>query len=332
VAYSILGKNETAMEVNRKYISIRDSIFNIEKRQLIADAQIKFDTEKIKSQKELAELQSLKNKNLFIGSLIIASLLLLTGLIFLSRARAQKKAELVAVELKETQNTLALEKQYRNAELKALKAQMNPHFIFNALNSIQDYIVLNQKNLASDYLGKFADLIRNYLHFSDTGYISISDEVKNLKLYLELEKLRFEEKLNYSITLDEVANAELIMIPTMLIQPYVENALKHGLLHKPDNRRLNIHVFRSSDAIIQCIIEDNGIGRKEAHLLNNKRNKMHQSFAHKATADRLNLLNYDRANKISVEIIDLQQEALATGTKVILRIPIIENFHEVINH
>lgn len=312
------------------YYAIRDSLFSKEKTIIIEEMTAKFETDKIKSEKDLAEkqlqisiLESSKNRNLFIGSSIIAGLILLLSLIYYSRFKAKKQAEIITLELKETQKRLALEKQYKDSELKALKAQMNPHFIFNALNSIQDYIVLNQKNLASDYLGKFADLIRNYLHFSDTGFISIPEEVHNLKLYLGLEKLRFEEALDYQLTIDNKVNSETIKIPTMLIQPYVENALKHGLLHKKDNRKLSISISKSSEKIIQCIVQDNGIGREKSKELNKKREHQHKSFALKATTERLDLLNYGKEQKIGVEIIDLKYGDEATGTKVILNIPIV---------
>ncbi|MDO6598426.1 histidine kinase [Oceanihabitans sp. 2_MG-2023] len=315
-----------------KEIVVRDSVLGIEKKKVISDIEIKYDTEKTRREKEVAEqqvaitkLESQKNRNLFIGSLTVAGLLLLASVFYFSRLRAKKKAELVTIELKETQKRLAIEKQYRDSELKALKAQMNPHFIFNALNSIQDYIVLNKKNLASDYLGKFADLIRNYLHFSDTGFISIPDEVHNLNLYLELEKLRFEEQLEYTFHVDEAANSDMIKIPTMLIQPYVENALKHGLLHKKDNRKLNVSIGKPTNKSIECIIKDNGIGREKSKEINKKREAQHKSFALKATTERLDLLNYGREKKIGVEIMDLIEGGKAIGTKVVLNIPILKN-------
>ncbi|WP_034061341.1 tetratricopeptide repeat-containing sensor histidine kinase [Lacinutrix jangbogonensis] len=314
-----------------EHYKVKDSIFSKEKVSVIEEMQIKYETEKVQKEKELAEkqvaitqLESDKNRNLFLGSLLIAGLILLSSLFYFSRLKAKKKADLIKIELQETQKRLAIEKQYRDSELKALKAQMNPHFIFNALNSIQDYIVLNQKNLASDYLGKFADLIRNYLHFSDTGFISIPEEVHNLNLYLELEKLRFEEQLEYTFQVEEAANSDALTIPTMLIQPYVENALKHGLLHKKDNRKLNISISKTSDKIIECSIVDNGIGRERSREINKKRAHHHKSFALKATTERLDLLNYGREKKIGVTIIDLQENNEATGTKVVLKIPIIK--------
>jgi len=322
---------KNALHYLNKETVVRDSVLGIEKKTAISNIEIKYETEKARREKETAEqqvvitkLESQKNRNLFIGSLVVAGLLLLASVFYFSRLKAKKKAELITIELKETQKRLAIEKQYKDSELKALKAQMNPHFIFNALNSIQDYIVLNQKNLASDYLGKFADLIRNYLHFSDTGFISIPDEVHNLNLYLELEKLRFEEQLEYTFEVNDAANSEMIKIPTMLIQPYIENALKHGLLHKRDNRKLSISISKFSDKIVECVIEDNGIGREKSKKINQKRESQHKPFALKATTERLDLLNYGRDKKIGVAFIDLKENDIATGTKVMLKIPILK--------
>lgn len=224
----------------------------------------------------------------------------------------EKKKEL-ALKNAKFENELAVLK------LENLKSQMNPHFIFNALNSIQEYIILNQKNLASSYLAKFADLIRAYLEHSSKGYITIREEIECLDIYLQLEKLRFEDKFEY--TLHVIENNDHLKIPTMLIQPYVENAIKHGLLHKKDNRKLTISFeLLSSQSMIKCIVLDNGIGRVKA---NEMQNKKHNSFASEATEHRLELLNFGKEKKIGVEIKDLYEDTIAIGTKVTLLIPIL---------
>ena len=324
ITYSIVGDKENADLANKRYEKLKDSLDSKERKGLIAEMETKFETEKVTKEKEIAELQSTKNKNLFIGSAIIGGLILLSSILYFGRARATKKAQLVAVELKETQKRLAIEKQYRDSELKALKAQMNPHFIFNALNSIQEYIVLNEKNLASDYLGKFADLMRKYLYHSDKGSISVEDEVACLNTYLELEKVRFEDTLDYSITVANAIPVENTYIPTMIIQPYVENAIKHGLLHKKKDRNLSI-VLVQEEKYIKCTIEDNGVGREKAKALQENSKREHKSFATKATQDRLALLNFGKNQKIGVEIIDLYDDnSLPKGTRVVVTIPQIK--------
>ena len=150
-----------------------------------------------------------------------------------------------------------------------------------------------RKKLAGKYLGKFADLMRIYLHQSQTRYITVEEEVEALNLYLELEKLRFEESLNYSISVNETVEPDILSIPSLLVQPYVENALKHGLLHKKEDRNLSISFhYQSEPDILECIIEDNGIGRERSTELNKLRNPNHQSFATSATKTRLELLNF----------------------------------------
>ncbi|MFY9241642.1 MAG: histidine kinase [Polaribacter sp.] len=229
--------------------------------------------------------------------------------------------------LKEKQR-LELEKQNKEIEniflkLESLRSQMNPHFVFNALNSIQDYIVNNQKNLAADYLGKFADLIRKYLDQSSKKEIALSEEIETIERYLELEKLRFEEKLSYQIKIQENLNIDDIFIPTVLIQPYVENALKHGLLHKKEKGNLSIEIsINEEKSTLIITVIDNGVGRKKAAAIKEKQIRRHVSFATEATNKRLELLNYNKQDKIELLVEDLDVNAKDVGTKVTLIIPI----------
>lgn len=250
----------------------------------------------------------------FITLLILLSFGLVV-LFYRNKLAVQEKEKELALKKAKFENELAILK------LENLKSQMNPHFIFNALNSIQEYIVLSQKDLASSYLAKFADLIRAYLDHSSKGYISLNEEIECLDIYLQLEKLRFEEKFSYKINSSE--NNKEVKIPTMLIQPYVENAIKHGLLHKKEDRVLEIFFeIMEEEQMLKCVVLDNGIGRKRASQL---RNKKHQSFATKATQNRLELLNFGKERKIGVTIDDLMNEKKEPiGTKVILLIPILK--------
>jgi len=220
-------------------------------------------------------------------------------------------------------STLKREKEFINLKLENLRSQMNPHFVFNALNSIQEYILKNQRSQAGDYLGKFADLIRTYLDHSVKGRISLQEEIDSLNMYLELEQLRFEERLFYTIDIQINEDADRICIPTMLIQPFVENALKHGLLHIEGERKLSISFSKDKtleEAII-CTIEDNGIGREKAKELKAKKLRHHKSFATKATGDRISLLNYVLEKEASVTITDKHDGNVATGTIVRIKIP-----------
>ncbi len=313
-----------------EHSTLKDSLYSLEKVNAIEDMQAKYENDKILKEKEVVEqqaeisrLESERSKNLFFYSIAVFLLILLVVVFYFGRQKAKKQTEITLLELSEAQKRLALEKQYKDTELKALKAQMNPHFIFNALNSIQEYILYNKKDLASDYLGKFSDLIRTYLHHSDTGYITIREELESLNLYLELEKLRFEDKLNYNISVDENLNEDCYTIPTMFIQPYVENALKHGLLHKKEDRKLSIEFNLIESDILECVITDNGIGRERSEQINSRKNILHKSFALKASKNRLELLNYKSDKKIGVEIKDLYNDhGTPQGTKVMLKIPL----------
>ncbi len=331
IAYNIVGELDKAKEANSVYNLMKDSIDNQKTDKLIADMKTKYETEQIAAEKELAEkraalaeAESRQNLILFIAAVIIAILVVVSASFYLLRIRQVKKAEIMALQLKESQKRLALEKQYRDSELKALKAQMNPHFIFNVLNSIQEFIIMNQKELAGDYLATFAELIRSYLHFSNQGYISLADEIETLQKYLELEALRFGDELQYSLDVDEGINSESKHIPTMIIQPYVENAIKHGLFHKQGKKSIGVSFSALNPGVVQCVIEDDGIGRKQAKAIEEKKQKAYKSFATEATATRLELFNQMTNNKIGVETVDrVDDKNHPTGTKVILTIPLI---------
>jgi len=214
-----------------------------------------------------------------------------------------------------------LERDLRVSELKVLKAQLNPHFIFNALNSIQEYIMMNEKELAGNYLGMFADLMRIYLDHSREHYISLAEEINALKIYLELEAIRLDNELHFDIQINNHRPIQQIMIPSMLVQPYVENAIKHGLFPKEKDKNLWVIFNLMDDNIIEVIIRDNGIGREAAAQNNRKRVKKHRSFGSAATASRLELLNDGKEKKIRVNIIDLKENGQSLGTEVHVFIP-----------
>ncbi len=250
-------------------------------------------------------------------SLLMAVVVIISMLAFF-KIKGKRKEELRKKEIKQVE----VERQLVALKLENLRSQMNPHFIFNALNSIQEYIMLNQKKLASDYLGKFADLMRTYLNHSKKGNITLQEEVDCIKMYLELEKLRFEDKMEYVMSISGTLAPNVVSIPTMLVQPYIENALKHGLLHRKTNRRLQIdfHIDDATNAI-RCVIIDNGIGRDKAKEYKARSRKQHKPFATRATEDRLNLINDGKEKKAGVTITDLFEDGEPAGTRVDIMIP-----------
>lgn len=214
-----------------------------------------------------------------------------------------------------------LETDLQKSMLSSIKSQMNPHFIFNALNTIQSYIYLNDKESASNYLAQFSMLTRKILDMSNHETVTLTDEIETLQLYLSLEKMRFEDSLNYEIIIASSLKVKEIKIPSMLIQPYVENALKHGLLHKKTNRNLTI-TFENNDTFLIVKIDDNGVGRKRANELNSIKDIKFNSFSTEANQKRLTLLNKHTA-EIGVEIIDkIDKRGYSEGTLVILKIPL----------
>ena len=215
-----------------------------------------------------------------------------------------------------------LEKNLNQSKLKAIKSQMNPHFFYNALNTIQSFILSNDKKQAVSYLSKFSNLTRTILEMTEKETISIAEEVKTLGLYLDIEKARFEEDFNYQILVDDEIDAENIKIPTMLLQPYVENAVKHGLLHKQGEKAVTIH-FQKETEHIKISIDDNGIGRQKSTELNAIKNKNHNSFATEAMQNRIELLNQYKQQNIAINFEDkLNKNGQSSGTKVIIEIPI----------
>lgn len=236
---------------------------------------------------------------------------------------------LIRIQLLKDQNRLLLEKKAIESELiesrqTALRSQMNPHFMFNALNSIQELIMINEKQMAGHYLGKFADLMRIYLNHSQKTVVTLSEELEALRLYLDLEKVRFEDTLTIHLEVSDKIEKDFITLPPMLLQPYIENAFKHGLLHKEQDRILWIKFdYKKEEAVICCTIKDNGVGRERSAEINKFRSKHHKSFSVSATQKRLDLLNYNRESLIVVATEDLKnKKQQPMGTKVTLEIPL----------
>jgi LytS/YehU family sensor histidine kinase len=218
-------------------------------------------------------------------------------------------------------------------EMQALRAQMNPHFIFNSLNSINRFILQNNKEQASEYLTKFSKLVRLILQNSNASLITLESELEALQLYLELESLRFNHRFNFTISVDDEIDAEVIKVPPLIIQPYAENAIWHGLMHLPDRSRrtpleqagkqdignLEIEITEEGN-FLQIKISDDGIGRKKAAELKSKSAATHKSMGLKITEDRIAMMSREK-NKGVVIINDLvHADGTAAGTEVMIKI------------
>jgi len=260
--------------------------------------------------------------------------ILLLGVFIFRNILLKRKNEKHLREIAENElqlQKLENEKQLTELEMQALRAQMNPHFIFNCLSSINRFILKNKTEEASDYLTKFSRLIRMVLNNSKRAFISLEDELETLRLYLDMERLRFKESFDYSFTYNNSVEAGNIFIPPLLLQPFAENAIWHGLMHLPTGQAgkrekgiLNFD-FRSEENFLMCTITDNGVGREQAELLKSKSATKHKSMGLRITADRIAMLQSSNKTESPVTINDLvNTDGSAAGTEVIIKMPVIQ--------
>ncbi len=249
----------------------------------------------------------------FRGLVVLLLIFSVYGLIVIRLNALRKKHE---VEKK----YLAFEKQMYQLEQKALQLQMNPHFLFNSLNSIQSFVVNNDIDNAIHYLSKFSQLMRRILGNSSESSVPLRDELQALKLYLEIESLRFHGKFSFDIQLDSEIDDTFFDIPPMILQPYVENAILHGLMHSPKKGHLQITLTREGDNVL-CVIQDDGIGRERAAQIRKESGIERKSRGMLITKERLDVLNQYTEDIYTVNVIDLFDEAQqAAGTRVEIRI------------
>lgn len=245
----------------------------------------------------------------FIALLLIVVILLATWIYKRKLAQSRKKAQ--------------LENELTASKLTAIQSQMNPHFLFNSLNSIQDLILKGDVENSYSYITTFSNLVRKTLNYSDKDFIEFSQEIALLELYLSLEKLRFKNQLEYTISIEKT---DEFLLPPFLIQPFVENALLHGLLHKEGQRILEIQFQMISNNNLICIIRDNGLGREEAEKINSRKRKWHESFSNKAMLNRFELISKMTPGKYGYTYRDLTLNDRVIGTEVEICIPIKPNF------
>jgi ligand-binding sensor domain-containing protein len=245
-------------------------------------------------------------------NLIVFSVVILSALgIYQFKIHQIRKEESVKREFNQTVSEL---------EMKALRAQINPHFIFNCLNSINRYILVNKSSEASKYLTKFSSLIRIILENSNYKTVTVASDISALKLYLELESLRFNNRFDYTIVVNPELDTEIAHIMPMIIQPFVENAIWHGLNNKKEKGEIKIH-FDIDDATIKCTVEDNGVGRQQAADLKENVLVQTRSMGMRITSQRLSLLNRKELHSKHIEITDLYDSSgQPRGTRVQLLI------------
>ena len=251
-----------------------------------------------KSKYELTQERN-KRQQLIIYSLLGGLLLLLiTGFLMYKYIKQQRLAN----------NLLAL---------KSLRSQMNPHFIFNALNSVNSFIATNDERTANKYLSDFSQLMRAVLENSEEDFIALKKEIELLQLYTKLEHFRFQDKFDYSIDVDDTINVDEFQIPPMLLQPYIENAVWHGLRYKKEKGHLNIAIKPKSKDEITITISDDGIGRTRSKQMKTENRKKQNSKGMNNIKKRVAILNEMYKDKVDVTIEDFQQTE-DVGTKVVV--------------
>ncbi|MBE7169246.1 MAG: histidine kinase [Williamsia sp.] len=239
----------------------------------------------------------------------------------IERAKAEEEKQHAKIE------ALRNRQQMAESRLQSLRLQMNPHFLFNALNSIQQMILSNEEMVATRYLSRFSKLLRTILVHSDKEMVTLKEELDILNLYVGLESVRFKDSFQYSIGCDPEIDLEEVKLPTLLVQPFVENAIWHGLMHKEGQRQLTIY-FSEREEMLVCVVEDNGVGRetaKQANLASGK-DKSHTSKGIEVSMERLRALHKGAVNKPVLQIIDLKDRyGRPAGTRVEIIFPILND-------
>ncbi|MEO9022772.1 MAG: histidine kinase, partial [Ginsengibacter sp.] len=303
-----------ALDAYKNYTILHDSIIGDERKQDIMRMGMQYNFEKkedslkgVSDRKmaldsaEIARQKTVKRSIAWGG--VILLLAALTSFIFYKRKKdaqqQQKEAELKA--------------EVSDTEMKALRAQMNPHFIFNSLNSISDYIAKNEHDKADEYLTRFASLMRMTLENSEKKMIPLSDDLKVLELYLQLESSRLNGKFDYIINVAESIDKENTLVPPMILQPFVENSIWHGIANKEGKGNILIRIKRQGD-MLHCLIDDDGVGRKSSSPLNNV--SKNQSLGMKITKTRIDMMNKVKKSNGTVELSEL-----AIGMRVQINLP-----------
>jgi len=310
--YQLKKNYKKSLEYYKLSDQLKSNTYNERTIQYVNDLIIKYDSERqdnqiknLAKQNEISQLQFAKNRNILIIILVTLALLLAI-LYFLYRQRLHQK-----------------EKRILTLEQDVLRSQMNPHFIFNALNSIKHYIISNEQKNAIHYLNKFSKLVRKILESSKLKEVSLAEELETMDLYMNIENIRFSNEINYYIHVDEKLDLTAIKVPPLVLQPFLENALWHGLSSKKGEKKVILSVSKPSKNYIEINIEDNGIGRKASAKIKAKKVIHKKSIGIELTIERLQNFIGGFQNQFSLNFDDLVDENQnSLGTKVALKIPL----------
>ena len=323
-SYAQLSLADKSNEIKDQQLQIKDQKL---REQILLKEQKQSLVTLLDKESKLKD-QKLKQQSLIRNALIAGLFLfLLLGIIVYRWLALKRKNDRLLNEKKQVE----LQQQSTDLEMQALRAQMNPHFIFNCLSSINKFILKNESRSASDYLTRFSRLIRKVLTNSQLSMIPLSDEIETLKLYLDMERLRFDNAFDYNIIYANTIEPETLYIPSMLLQPFCENAIWHGLMHKEGHGKLEIEMRTENDQLY-CTIADNGVGREKAAIMKSKSGEKQKSYGLKITTERLALFNNDKVSEsyyYSEDVLDEQRNV--AGTRVHLVIKYKDAVQELIN-
>lgn len=313
-AYKEVGDYQRAIRYLELYEKSNDSLSTAKSKNLISEINKRNAAEKtdLLNKIQIEKIQIQKDNTKRLVSISAALILIITIILLLYyRQRNQKKR---AIEKANSIHKMA------ELEMQSLRSQMNPHFMFNSLNSIQAMIMKEQTDKSQSYLSRFARLLRMLLENADKQFVPLRIEMEFLQLYLSLESLRVPD-MQYSISTDPLLDKEQILIPNMILQPYVENAIWHGLSHKETDKQLQIRIFRENGTI-NYEIEDNGVGRKKAGELKSLFRKQHQSKGMELLNKRIELLNKEYSSVVKTEVADVIKNKEVSGTLVSIKVPL----------
>ncbi|MEA1786610.1 tetratricopeptide repeat protein [Arenibacter sp. GZD96] len=317
-AYSLLSNlaseqnaYKEALDYYRESIKINQSISNDRNLRYVNDMIIRYDSEKKNNQiavlakeNEIVKLKLRRNQNTF---LVAGLALCLVGFILYILYR---------------QAQLGNEKKLLTLEQTMLRSQMNPHFLFNSLNSIKLYIINNEQKNAVHYLNKFSKLVRKILEASSMREIPLAEELETVTLYMNIENIRFNNEINFNVAVDDDIQVHQIKIPSLILQPFLENALWHGLSSKEGEKKIELHIYRSKNGFITIAITDNGIGRACAEKIKEGKVLKRKSMGIDITKERLANFSKDFQNSFQVAIMDnFDDHQVPSGTTVLLHIP-----------
>jgi tetratricopeptide (TPR) repeat protein len=299
---AVVLKDSTLTDEKKQDITRLEMQYNFDKKE--AEVKAANDKKQALAAAEINKQKVLRNASLGIGSILV--LVSIAGIILYKRRKdtleKKKEAEFNA--------------QVAYTELKALRAQMNPHFIYNSLNSINDYIDKHDTEMATLYTTKFAKLMRMILENSEQKEVPLANDLKALELYMQLESMRMQNKFSYEIKVDEDIDQENTLIPPLILQPFVENSIWHGISKKQGVGKILIHIQKNGN-MINCIVEDNGIGMKEsADTKTEKEMLLKKSFGMKITKSRIDIINKMKKSNAAITMSNLEE-----GTKIEIKLP-----------